>query len=145
MIDWIPSIGRDPFIFIEWGGLILQEILLQDLNLLKFLVVLGFHFHRSDRSTLPVRPVGVARPATWSRPFRPLLSTGQTGLFDQCQFWSSTYAPLFFGKVCVPKNTLLDQNCLRAMNTSAIFCAKGDNNLSIISCFSFKLMMKQLA
>ena len=31
--------------------------------------------------------------------------------------------PLFFGKDCMPKNTLLDQNYLRAMinNTSAIF------------------------
>ena len=37
---------------------------------------------------------------------------------------------LFFDKACVPKNTLLDQNCLRAMiiNASAIFCAKGDKN-----------------
>ena len=33
-----------------WGGLIPQEILLQDLNLLKSLVVLGFHLDRSDRS-----------------------------------------------------------------------------------------------
>ena len=42
----------------------------------------------------------------------------------------------FFGKACVPKNTLLDQNCLRTMNTSVIFCAKVDNNLSVVSCFS---------
>ena len=61
---------------------------------------------RSDRLEQPVRPVALV-----------------------CyQFWSSTYAPLFFGKACVPKNTLLDQNYLKAMinDTSAIFCAKGD-------------------
>ena len=46
-----------PFIFIGWDGLIPQEILLQDLNLLKYLVVLGFYLDRSDRSTLPVRPL----------------------------------------------------------------------------------------
>ena len=79
-------------------------------------------FDRSDRLSAPVRPVC-------------------TGC---CQFWLSTYALLFFGKACVPKNTLLDQNCLRAMNTSVIFCAKGDNNLSAVSCFFFKLMTKQL-
>ena len=40
------------------------------------------------------------------------------------------YAPLFFGKTCVPKNAPLDQNCLRAMitNTSVLFCAKDDKN-----------------
>ena len=61
---------------------------------------------RSDRLGRPVRPVGLVC----------------------CQFWSSTYVPLFFGKVCVPKNTLLDQNCLKEIinDTSAIFCAKDD-------------------
>ena len=61
------------------------------------------------------------------RPVRPPAYTDKTGPW---QFWSSTYAPLFFGKACVPKNTLLDQNCLKAMiiNASAIFCAKGDKN-----------------
>ena len=68
-----------------------------------------------DTPVWPVRPVGVVRPATWSRPVRPLSSTGQTGLFDQCQFWSSTYAPLFFGDASMPKNKPLDQNCLRTM------------------------------
>jgi hypothetical protein len=61
------------------------------------------------------RPVGVARLATWSRQVRPLVSTGQTGLFDLCQFWSSTYAPLFFGDACILKNKSMDQNCLRTM------------------------------
>ena len=83
-----------------------------DLNLLRVLVVLGFQVDRSDRSD---PPVSVARPATWSRPVRPLSSTGQTGLFDQCQFWSSTYAPLFFGNASMPKNKPLDQNCLKTM------------------------------
>ena len=49
-----------------WGGLIPQEILLQDLNLLKSLVVLGFHLDRSDRSTLPVRLSAAAGPTTAS-------------------------------------------------------------------------------
>ena len=79
----------------------------------------------------PVRPVGSCRIGyivtdqsdRLGRPVRPV------GLVC-CQFWSSTYAPLFFGKAWVPKNTLLDQNCLKAMihDTSAIFCAKGDKN-----------------
>ena len=59
------------------------------------------HLDRSDRLDTPVRPV----------------------CSGYCQFWSSTYAPLFFGKACVPKNTSLDQNCLRATisNASAIY------------------------
>ena len=63
----------------------------------------------------PVWPVGVARPATWSRQVRPLADTGQTCLFNQCQFWSSTYAPLFFGDASMPKNKPMNQNCLRTM------------------------------
>ena len=43
------------------GGLAPQEIQLQDLNLLKSLVVLGLRLNRSDP---PVRPVGRTRPAT---------------------------------------------------------------------------------
>ena len=58
-----------------------------DLNLQKVLVVLGFQVDRSDP---PVRPVGVARPATRSRPVRPLAGTDQTDLFDLCQIWSLT-------------------------------------------------------
>ena len=53
-----------PFIFIGWGGLIPQEILFTDLNLLRTLIVLGLLLDRSDRSDLPVRPVGHARPST---------------------------------------------------------------------------------
>ena len=70
---------------------------------------------RSNRLERPVRPVGLVC----------------------CQFWSSTYAPLFFDKACVPKNTPLDQNYLRVMitNTSTIFCAKGDKNYR--SCLTF--------
>ena len=63
----------------------------------------------------PVWPVDVARPATWSRPVRPLSSTGQTGLFDRCQFWSSTYAPCFLVMLACQKNKPLDQNCLKTM------------------------------
>ena len=70
-----------PFIFIGWGGLIPQEILLQDLNLLKSLVVLGFHLDPSHRSTLPVRPVGCCRTdySVWS--VRPLGRTCKTGRY----------------------------------------------------------------
>ena len=58
------------------GGLAPQEILLQDLNLLKSLVVLGL---RLDRSDPPVRPAGRAIPATVPRPVRRLGETGQAG------------------------------------------------------------------
>ena len=98
-----------------------------------------------DQSDPPVRPVGRARLATAPGPVRPLGQTGQTGWHSLLSILVVNIYPLFFGKACVPKNTLLDQNCLRAMNTSAIFCAMGDNNLSAISCFFFKLTTKQLA
>ena len=61
-----------------------------DLNLQKVLIVLGLQADRSDRSDPPVRPVGIFRSDTQSRPVRPLAGTGQTSLFDLCQFWSST-------------------------------------------------------
>ena len=72
------------------GGLAPQEILLQDLNLLKALVVLRLCLDRSDRSYLPVRPViptgqtGRLLPDRLHRhrPVRPPGATGQTG-------WSS--------------------------------------------------------
>ena len=74
----IDSIGFSnrlwPFIFIGWGGLIPQKILLQDLNLLKSLVILGFHLDRSDRSVVPDRLQTL-------RPVRPLERTGQTSLY----------------------------------------------------------------
>ena len=84
----------------------------------------------SNCSRTPPRPVEPTGQTGWScqtvyklldrsdrldTPVRPVCS-------GYCQFWSSTYAPLFFGKACVPKNTSLDQNCLRVTinNTSAI-------------------------
>ena len=112
-------------IFIGWGQLIPQEILLQDLNLLKALVVLGLYLDWSDRSDPPVRTVGRARPTTyrsdWSLPILVV-----------------NICPLFFGKAYLPKNIILSQNCLRTMIniTSAIFCAKGDKQLSAMSCFN---------
>ena len=83
----------------------------------------------------PFRPVGRARPTIDASSDQTTSTHCQTSL---CQFWSSTYAPLFFDKACVPKNTPLDQNYLRVMitNTSAIFCAKGDNKLSAMTYFS---------
>ena len=92
-----------------------KKILLQDLNLLKSLVVLGFHLDRSDRSTLPVRPVGCCRTDYSVWPVRPLGRTGQTGRYCRMPILVVNISPLFFGKACVPKNTLLNQNCLRAI------------------------------
>jgi len=101
------------------------------------------HFDRLDESYAMVKSnmnfgkvtlaglTGLCIPVKPVRPVMPIL------VVNIC--------PLFFGKTCVPKNICLDQNCLRAMNTSAIFCTKGDNNLSAVSCFFFKLMTKQLA
>ena len=79
---------------------------------------------RSDRFSIPVRPV-------------------YSGC---CQFWSSTCALLFFGKDCVPKNTPLNQNCLRAMitDTSAIFVLRAIKIIGHV-LLHFKLMMKQFA
>ena len=137
LINWMPQLAVALYIY-RVGGHVLQEILLQDLNLWKSLVLLGLYLDRSDRSYLPVRPVGsyqigyIAKDRSdrLERPVRPV------GLVC-CQFWSSTYAPLFFGKACMPKNILLDQNYLKPMinDTSAIFCAKGDKKISAMSCF----------
>jgi len=62
------------------GGFVPQEILLQDLNLRKSLVVLGLCLDRSDRSVS-------CRAGYSALPVRPLGQTGQTG---RCQFWLST-------------------------------------------------------
>ena len=137
LIDWMPQSAVALYID-RVGWTYPAKFLLQDLNLLKTLVVLRFHLDRSGRSVVPDRLQTL-------RPVRPLERTGQTGLYRLLPILVVNICPLFFGKACVPKNTLLDQNCLRAMNTSAIFCAKGDNNLSAVSYFFFKLMTKQLA
>ena len=79
-----------------------------DLNLQRVLVVLGFQVDRSDRSDPPVRPVGVARPATWSRPVRPVCSTS-------ANFGRQHMPTYFFGDASMPKNKPLDQNCLKTM------------------------------
>ena len=84
------------------------------------------------RPVWPVRPTGqtgrCCQAGYMVQTVRPLSSTGQTGLFDQCQFWSSTYAPLFFGDASMPKNKPLDQNCLRTMINihRPFFCSKGN-------------------
>ena len=87
--------------------------------------------------TLPgsVRPVGPCRTGHSA-------STGQTARSDRSDrlvpILAVNICPLFFGKACLPKNILLSQNCLRAMIniTSTIFCAKGDKQLSAMSCSS---------
>ena len=66
----------------------------------RVLILLGFQVDRCDRQTGRCCQTGY---------------TVQTGLFDLCQFWSSTYAPLFFGDASMPKNKLLGQNYLRMM------------------------------
>jgi len=57
----------------------------------------------------------------------PVGLTGQTGLFDLYQFWSSTYAPLFLVMQHAKKQAsgpkLSKDNDKHA---SAIFCSKGD-------------------
>ena len=90
----------------------------------------------------PVRPTGQTGRllSNWlhrQRPVRPLGATGQTGWSSLLPILVVNICPLFFGKACVPKNTLLDQNFLRAMinNTLAIFYAKGDKNYR--SCLAF--------
>ena len=121
-----------PFIFIWWGGLIPQEILFTDLNLWKTLIVLGLYMDLSDRSDLPVRPVGPCRTGHSA-------STGQTARSDRLvPILAVNICPMFFGKACLPKNILLSQNCLRSMinTTSAIFCTKGDKQLSAMFCSS---------
>ena len=86
-----------------------------------------------------VRPTGRLLPDRLHRhrPVRPPGATGQTGWSCLLPILVVNICPLFFGKACVPKNTLLDQNYLKAMinNTSAIFCAKGDKKISAMSCF----------
>jgi len=62
LIDWM-SQSAVAFYIYRVGGLVLQEILLQDLNLWKILVVLGLYLDRSvptGQATVsqPVRPVG---------------------------------------------------------------------------------------
>ena len=71
------------------------------------------HFDRLDESYAMVK---------FNLHFDKVTLIGQTGLcipvWPVCtvyQFRSSTYAPLFFGDACIPKNKNLDQNCLRTM------------------------------
>ena len=68
LIDWMSQSAVALYIY-RVSGLVPHEILLQDLNLLKTLVVLGLCLDRSDP---PVRPVGRARLATVPGLARPL-------------------------------------------------------------------------
>ena len=59
-------------LYIYWvGGLVPQEILLQDLNLRKLQVVLGLCLDWSDRSDPPIRLFGRAKPVTGNPTVRP--------------------------------------------------------------------------
>ena len=71
---------------------------------------------------IPVRPVRATGQTGQCCQTGYMVQTGQTARrhrsdqsIRQCQFWSSTYAPLFFGDASMPKNKPLDQNCLRTM------------------------------
>ena len=85
-----------------------------------------------------VRPVDPTGQTGRLLPDRLQRLTGQTArayrsdrsVLSNANFGRQHMPPYFFGKTYVPKNTLLDQNCLKAMinDTSAIFCAKGDKN-----------------
>ena len=77
----------------------------------------------AGQATAPYRSDRSDRPADWSMPILAV----------------NICPPLFFGKTCLPKNILLNQNYLMTMIniTSAIFCAKGDKQLSAISCLSW--------
>ena len=121
LIDWMSQSAMTLYIY-RVGGLVPQEILLQDLNLWKTLVVLGLYLDRQTRRTYRSDRSVPAGQATVPRPVRPL---GQTDQIGWCQL-----------KVCLPKNILLSQNCLRAIinTTSAIFCTKGDKQLSAMFC-----------
>ena len=103
------------------GRLTPQEIMFTDLNLLRTLITVGFFLDRSDWSDPPVRPVGLL-------PYPLQHQTGQTAWSNRSDRLMPILAvniclPLFFGKACLPKNILLNQNCLRATigNASAIY------------------------
>ena len=86
----------------------------------------------------PVRPIGPTGQTGRSLPDRPQCldrsdrSVRPVGANFGCQHMP----PYFLVKLACQKNILLNQNCLRAMIniTSAIFCAKGDKQLSAMSC-----------
>ena len=82
LIDLISQSAVALYIY-RVGGLVPQEILLQDLNLWKYLVVLGLCSDRSDRSDRSVS----CRAGYSILPVWPLGQTDQTG---RCQFWLST-------------------------------------------------------
>ena len=100
VIDWLcfdrlDTLNRPwPIIFIGWGGLIPQEVLFIDKNLLNNLITLGFLEDRSDRSILSVRPFGCCRTDYSVGPVRPLGRTGQTGRY--------CLVPILVVNICLP-------------------------------------------
>ena len=95
-----------PFIFIRWGRLTSQEIMFTDLNLLRTLIVLGLLLDRSDRSDLPVRPVGHARPSTDAQ-------TGQTAWTHRLD--RSVQVTANFGRQHMPPCSLAKLACQRTL------------------------------
>ena len=126
-IDWIPQSAVALYIY-RVGGLAPQEILLQDLNLWKSLVVLGLCL---DRSNLPVKPVGSCRIGyivkdrsdRLERPVRP------AGLVC-CQFWSSTGC---FSLTCW-------MNSIKLSICHASVAGKNDHQWSSVYCVRYVLV-----
>ena len=113
VFDRLDALNRPwPFIFIGWWGLSRKKSFYRS----KSMKILNY----TRTPCGPVRPTdqtsrscqisyrNFGRSDCLWTPVRPVTSSC-------CQFWLSTYALLFFGKACVPKNTLLDQNCLRSI------------------------------
>ena len=116
----IDSIGLDlnrpwPFIFIGWGGLIPQEIMFTDLNLLRTLITVGFLLDRS----------GSCRIRYNTRPVRPLGQTGQTGW---CQFWLST--------LLLPRESSFYPTA-RERPTSVVWNLQSKNQASILEVWMY--------
>ena len=61
------------------------------------------------------RPQWWSQICIWQSHLDQSIHTGQTGLHSRANFDRQHMPPLFFGKACVPKNTPMDQNCLRTM------------------------------
>jgi hypothetical protein len=102
MIDWVSPLKRSwPFIFIGWGGLTPQGILLQ-LEICKdSSILLGLGVHRSDRcGRCRIGYKTPHRSDRWGTPVWPAASAWSA----LCQIWVRTYAPLFFSKACCLKN-----------------------------------------
>ncbi len=91
---------------------------------------------RSDGYDLNIKvvPLGDVKFPCWN----PSHSKPSHFLFMSCQYLVSTHAPLFFGKACMPKNTMHGVHSKDDVNTpSAIYFSQGDNYVSAIASLGF--------